>query len=196
MEAFYARNSLDDSRRQMILQRLERERELRRKHIKDGTIDQFELEDITEISSATPQQQNMFYGDRMGLQGMKDPSQILMNSYDDHYDQPDDDEPYQISPDNEYNRRYEYDQPRMVQNSVPYGQFGYNPESLYDPQEARQSAEHFDVNKENMRQAYNTQEYQHIDEEQLRKTKQKFHERLSKHRFVTNSGAKKCNRQS
>ena len=36
MDQFYPQNLIDDSRREFILRRLEEERELRRKHIREG----------------------------------------------------------------------------------------------------------------------------------------------------------------
>ena len=36
MEQFYPQNPVDEQRRQLIMQRLEEERELRRKHIREG----------------------------------------------------------------------------------------------------------------------------------------------------------------
>ena len=191
MDSFYPRNQVDDDRRQMILRRLEQERELRRKHVKDGTIDQFKLEDITNYSNSQSQQ-NMYYSDSTQMFGMKDPTEILLNPNSEEVD-PNEDISYQVPPtdsrqrsfDNQYMMSY----PQNVNNNC-----GFNPESLYN-ENMSENQIYLDRNNRITTNIYNTQEYQ-IDEDKLRETKQRFHERLSKHRFVSNSGAKKWNRDN
>ena len=80
-----------------------------------------------------------------------------------------------------------------TQMPVTYSQhnFGYNPESLYSQNEDDADQFHYS-GKENVRN-YASNNIQNTNAG-LKKTKQKFHDRLSKHRFVSESGNKKWNR--
>lgn len=186
MDSFYPRNSIDESRRQMILQRLEMEREQRRKHVKDGTIDQFKLEDITNNSN-NQSQQNMFYTNSTQMYGMKDPTEILLN--------PSNFEAEQIEDNSDQMSACEYKHQSFdSQYNVSYGQnpninYGFNPESIYNQNYSENQSYNSKANK-TTNNLYKTQDF-HDDDDPLRETKQKFHERLAKHRLVTTSGTKK-----
>ena len=153
-------------RKQIILERLEREREMRRQHIRDGTIDQFQLEDFSDVNNQSDNYyQNEQYEENQ-MSEMKDPSQILLLEPQEEEEM----ERYSIPQaiyenpmqDNQYTSEMEeHKYPEEVQpypyeeENMDYNAFGYNPENLYDPT-TMQSLEYSDANKENMRNEFNT----------------------------------------
>lgn len=185
MEDCYV-SSIDNQRRQLILQRLEEERQLRRQHIREGTIEQFHLEDITDSNNYSQyydeNNYNRQWNEEQQMSEMKDPSQILLMEPDDEYDNyPQPEMIYQMQQD-----YYEQEQPlqmyshpsQMQYYQQPIENFGYNPENLYDPN-TMQSLVHSDKNKENQRS------YDNVNNNKNRKHKKsKLHERLAKHKFV------------
>jgi hypothetical protein len=190
MEDYYARNSIDDQRRELILQRLEEERQSRRQHVREGTIEQFQLEDITDSNNYS-HYDNPYYEEQQ-MSEMKDPSQIL-------YMEPDEEYQNYAHPEMIYDVQQEYYEQEQPIQSYPYPNqmhhyqqpqehFGYNPENLYDPN-TMQCLVQPDVNKENQRT------FDNISNNKIKPyKKQKPHERLSKHNYVSDSGRKNCNR--
>jgi len=174
-----------------------------------GTIDQFVPTDITDLNNSSPSYSNQQYDISDKMTGMRDPGEILlMTPSDDENDvynapyqacnmpqpnfQKSMDAQYRVTYQHHYNEPQNNDaeDPSQLPEMYEPDKFGYNPESLYS-QDAVPNIHQY-PGKENYRSFQNVQKS--YDEEQLKKTKQKFHERLAKHRFVSNSGNKKCKR--
>jgi hypothetical protein len=91
------------------------------------------------------------------------------------------------------NQEYEgndEEEPDQMPETYSQNQFGYNPESLYSQSEDMD--DYRNHGKENMRQPAN----QNSDHNHTRSKRSKAtpHDRLAKHKFVSESGNKKCNR--
>lgn len=158
MSEYYPRNPIDEERRRLILERLEKERELRRQHVRDGTIDQFQLEDITDSNNySNAYNSNAYYPDESQMSDMKDPSQILLLDPEEEeaqdYYLPNPETQYQVVYQQPYEVPQMHPQPEQM-HQMPYSEFGFNPENLYDPN-TMQSFVHGDMNKENKRDVDN-----------------------------------------
>ena len=145
------------TRKQLILERLEQERELRRQHIREGTIDQFQLEDISDANqySHNYDHYNIEHQEEQ-FSEMRDPSQILLlePSEDDEierYHQREAQYTYQeqsLPQPQEIPQSLDYNEPQ--EENLDYNGFGFNPENLYDPN-TMQNIEYSEQNKENVR---------------------------------------------
>lgn len=165
MEDYYTRNSLDDERRRLILQRLEQERQLRRQHVRDGTIDQFKLQDITDVNNCSENYSQHYNLDNSRMSGMRDPSEIMMiddeeDANEDLYGQEQDADYYVAF------QRFPQNVPQMHPHpnqmmKIPDCQFGYNPENLYDPN-TMQNVFYPEMGQENSRDIENINPHKRV----------------------------------
>ncbi|CAI2385956.1 unnamed protein product [Moneuplotes crassus] len=104
------------NRKELILQRLEKERELRRQHIREGTIEQFQLEDFSDNNySGNYESYRSDEYQNQQISEMKDPSQILLLEPDDYHEN----EMYE-----EYQPEYGHQIPNINNEAMMQG---YNP---------------------------------------------------------------------